>query len=315
MTRPLDALVGDPRDGHYPYWRLVLRGCSQLCFQSNEITGLFFIAAVFAASPITAAYFVVAAVAAPAGRMLLGAKDSTLATGLPGLNPSLIAISLPSFYATAWTDVGMWGVLLVCIAVAIVLVHVLVAILPFPILIIPFLAIFWGLGALEPYLDVLRPLSAPAATASAAFDPFSALVLSLGEAVFSPTLLSGAFFFVGVLASSWRCAIIAVLGAAVGSGVAQFYSGVDVVDVDHGLYGFNGVLAGVAAYVVVGGGVRLAVLSALAATILIPVVSQFGVPSLSAPFAMTIWIVLVLGWVDRHWFKPQSPPSDGPKPD
>lgn len=305
MTRPLDALVGAPPDGRYPYWRLVLRGCSQLCFQSNEITGLFFIAAVLVASPITAAYFVVAAVTAPAGRMLLGAKDSTLATGLPGLNPSLIAISLPSFYQTGWTDFGMWGVLLVCVAVAIVLVHFLVAISPFPILIIPFLVIFWALEALEPYLSFVQPLATPAAATAAIFDPIEALVLGLGQALFSPTIWSGLLFFVGVLASNWRCALIAVIGAAVGASVAAFYSHVDVAAVDQGFYGFNGVLAGVAAYVVLAGGLRLAILSVLLATILIPVVSQFGVPSLSAPFAVAVWVLLALGWVDHRWFKPQ----------
>ena len=76
----------------------------------------------------------------------------------------------------------------------------------------------------------------------------------------------------------------------------------DIVAVDQGLYGFNGVLAGVGTYMTMRRGVRLSLLGALVATILIPVVSQFGVPSLSAPFVLTIWLLLVLGWVDKRFF-------------
>ena len=241
--------------------------------------------------------------------MLLGLKGPELATGMHGLNPSLIAIALPSFFETGWMNFEMWGVLLVCVALAIVLVHVLVAVLPFPIIIVPFLVIFWGLWILEPHVDFLQPLQTPSVMSSAVFEPVAALFLSLGQGLLSPTIVSGALFFVGVLASSWRSALIAVIGAALGTAVAAFYSHVDIVAVDQGLYGFNGVLAGVGAYVIVGGGVRLAILGALVATILIPVVSQFGVPSLSAPFVLAIWLLLALGWFDNRWFKSQGEAS------
>lgn len=298
----LDWLVGEPADGRYPYWRLALRGCSQMCFQSNEITALFFIVAVLVASPISAAYLLVAILAAPGGRLLLGEKRSSLATGMHGLNPSLISLAIPSFFETGWTNFEMWGVLIVCVVLAIVLVHVLVAIAPFPIIIVPFLVIFWVLWLLEPHVGFLQPLQTPTVVTAAVFEPAAALFLGLGQGVLSPTILSGVLFLIGVLASSWRSALIAVLGAAIGGGVAAFYSHVDIVAVDQGLYGFNGVLAGVGSYSIMRRGLRLSILGALVATILIPFVSQFGVPSLSAPFVLTIWLLLALGWVDKRFF-------------
>ncbi len=33
-------------DGQVPFWRVVLRGCSQCCFQTNEVTGVIFLVAV-----------------------------------------------------------------------------------------------------------------------------------------------------------------------------------------------------------------------------------------------------------------------------
>ena len=109
MREPVDLVFPPVKAGPAPYWRLVLRGCSQLCFQANELTGVFFLAAVLIASPIAFAYLLVAGIMAPAGRMLLGERGPVLATGLPGLNPCLIALSLPVFFHTDWTNVGMWA--------------------------------------------------------------------------------------------------------------------------------------------------------------------------------------------------------------
>ena len=315
MKPPVDYLFPPVDPDAVPYWRLVLRGCSQLCFQTNELTGLFFLAAILVASPITAAYMLVAGIIAPGARMLLGHRGAILSTGLPGLNPSLIAISLPAFYETGWTNFGMWGVLLVCVVLTVVLVRVFLILLPFPILVLPFLLIFWGLWALEPYLDVLQP-AAFSLNKTATFHPLGSIVTSLGEALFSPTLLSGILFFCGVLVSNVRHAIIALLGATIGSLVSYYYRDADPASVNIGLYGFNGVLAAVSAYVICGGKLRLAILGALVATILLPAIGSLGVQSLSAPFALATWLLLILGWIDRRWFAvPAEDAADPAKPD
>lgn len=301
MDRPVEQSV--------PYYRLVLRGCSQLCFQSSALTGLFFLAAVLLSSPIAAAYFLVAAIIAPAGRMALGERGPVLATGLPGLNPCLIALSLPTFFRTSWTNVGMWVVLIACVAIAVVLVHVLVAVLPFPILASPFLIIFWVLHALAPHLDVLQSagsgLAGPSSTTT--FHPVAAVLFSLGQAVFSPSIWSGLLLLTGILLSNWRHGVIAFLGAGIGTVVSYYYPDVDPTGVNFGLYGFNGVLTAVAVYGLCGGKLRLAILGALVATILTPAVAAIGFQTVSAPFVFTTWLVLALGWVERKWFDVPMP--------
>lgn len=205
-----------------PYPRLVLRGCSQLCFQSNELTGLFFLAAVLVASPIAASYLLVGAVLAPAGRMLMGQRGPALASGLPGLNPCLIALSLPAFFHTGWTDAGMWVVLLVCVAAAVALVRVLVWMLPFPVLVLPFLIIFWTLYALAPRIGVLERISYDALPGTT-FHPVVAVLYSLGQALFSPSIASGLLFLTGLVLSNWRHGVVALLGAAIGTTVSYYY--------------------------------------------------------------------------------------------
>ncbi len=102
-------------------------------------------------------------------------------------------------------------------------------------------------------------------------------------------------------------AVIAFLGAVIGTVVSYYYRDVDPASVDLGLYGFNGVLAAVSVFVVCGGKLRLAILGALLATILMPAIADFGVQTLSAPFVLTTWLMLALG-LDRRQVV-QRPPA------
>lgn len=300
MKQPVDYLFKPVHRGHVPYWRLVLRGISQICFQRNELTGLIFLLAVVVASPISAAYMLVAGIMAPAGRMLMGDKRPVLETGLPGLSPCLIALALPAFYQTGWTNFGMWAVVVVCVAVTVVLERLWASTLPLPPLAMPFVIVFWVLNALVPSLEVVQPISF-ASLAPSAFHPITAVLLSLGQAVFSPTVLSGGLFAIGVFISNWRHGTLAVLGAVIGTAVSYYYHNVDAGSANLGLYGFNGVLTAVSVFVVCGEKLRLAILGALLATILTPAITDLGLTPLSAPFVLTTWLMLALGWLE-NWF-------------
>lgn len=309
MKPPVDYIFPPVTKGWVPYWRLVLRGCSQLCFQSNELTGAFFLIAVLVASPISAAYLLVAGAMAPAGRMLMGERGPVLATGLPGLNPCLIALALPAFFHTGWSNVGMWAVLIACVAVTVVLVRICVAVLPFPTLAFPFVVVFWALYALAPQIDALQPI-ALGQSGDTALHPFIAVAHSLGAALFSPTILSGLLFLTGVTLGNWRHGVVALMGAVIGTLVSYYYRQVDPGSVNLGLYGFNGVLTAVSVFVFCGGQLRLAILGALIATILMPAIAVIGLPVVSAPFVLTTWLILALGWIGDHWFDvPQALPA------
>jgi len=302
VKQPVDIIFPPLEDGKLPFYRIVLRGISQLCLQTNELTGLFFLAAVFIASPIASAYLLVAAILGPLGRILIGERREVLATGLPALNPCLIALSIPVFFNTGWTNIGMWVVLILCIASAVLLVRLFLRIFSFPIIALPFLIIFWILWAIEPHVSFLQPSELHLA-AYHTFHPVVAVLYSLGQAIFSATLWSGVLFLIGVLLSNWRHGVVALLGAIIGTFVAYYYSNVAPESANLGLYGFNGVLAAVAVFVTCQGKLRLSILGALLATIFIPLIADFGVQTLSAPFVFTTWLMILLGWVEDNWFR------------
>lgn len=286
--------------------RLALRGISQLCFQANELTGLFFLAAILITSPISCAYLVVAALIAPAGRMLLGERGPVLKTGLPGLNPCLIALSIPTFFKTDWNNLSMWITLIICIAIAVILVRVFVAILPFPTLALPFLLIFWVLYAMTSVFDFLQLVELPTKVETT-FHPLTAVFFSLGQAIFSPSIWSGLLFLAGLLLSNWRHGLIAFFGAIIGTMVSYYYRHADPTSADLGLYGFNGVLTAVSVFVFCGGKLRLALFGAIISTIMMPMIAKLGIQTLSSPFVLTTWLMLGLGWFENNWFNVQPP--------
>lgn len=306
MKQPVNIIFPPLESGKLPFFRIVLRGISQLCLQTNELTGLIFLVAVLIASPIASAYLLVAAILGPLGRRLIGERQEVLSTGLPALNPCLIALSLPVFFHTGWTNISMWVVLLVCIASAILLVWLFLRILPFPIIALPFLIIFWILWAIEPHVDFLQPSNIHLA-AYHTFHPVIAVLFSLGQAIFSPTIWSGLLFLIGLLLSNWRHGLVAFLGAVIGTMVAYYYSHATPESANLGLYGFNGVLAAVSVFVFCGGRLRLSILGALLATIFIPLIADFGVQTLSAPFVFTTWLMIWLGWIEDNWFRVPPP--------
>lgn len=314
--RPVDMVLAPVPVGQMvPYWRIVLRGCSQLTCQTNELTGLLIIAAVAVATPIAAAYLVVAGILAPAVRYVLGERGPILGTGLAGLSPSLTALSLPAFFDTGWTDLRMWGVLVVAAAATAVVTHVIVRLLPLPALALPFLVVFWVIWAIEPSVPELHPL-VDSDTSTSGFQPAIAVLDGLGEVAFSPNPWSGALLLAGVLVSNWRHGVMAVTGAVIGTLGAYYSANVATGGLNEGLYGFNSVLTAIAVFALCGGKLRLAVLGALLATILTPAISDLGVVALSAPFVATTWIVLGLGRLEDR-FQPKGEaamPEPAPEP-
>jgi urea transporter len=294
-------------DGAVPYWRLSLRGISQLCFQTNELTALFFIAGVLIVSPLAAAYMIVAAAIAPLGGILLKEKRPVLEMGLYGFNPCLMGLSIPFFTETSWTNWPMWGFLIGTTLSTIIITKLCVKFVPFPTMAVPFLLTFWGARALLPELSFVQPIvfgpssAAPVQLASAIFT-------GLGEAIFTVSILSGVLYLVGVLLSSWRHALMAFLGAVIGMLVAVYHHAFGS-DINIGFYGFNGVLTAVSVFVFCGGQIRLSILGAIVATMLMDVVPLFGLTTLSAPFVLSTWAMMALGWIQKTFIDEQ--PASG----
>ncbi|MCU0261953.1 MAG: urea transporter, partial [Ilumatobacteraceae bacterium] len=253
------VLPGVP-EGAVPYWRLVLRGCSQCCFQTNEVTGLIFLVAVLTYSREQALLMLMAALIAPAVALVLRGDRFLLELGVFGFNSCLMALALGNFFehdAALW----IWAATLSGLAAAVTVVAV--RFIRFPILAAPFIVLFWiffefaedvGLTARQfpPFTDV-------------DYDSFRAGMSALGAALFAGTVTAGVLFFVAVLVSNYRHAMLAVSAAFLADRIAEWWD-VPGEQINLGLAGFNAVLAAVAIYAFAGADIRLSLLGAVFAS-------------------------------------------------
>jgi urea transporter len=276
-----------------PYWRQVLRGFSQCAFQANEIAGILFVAAVAVFNWRMAAFFVVSVIVGTLVARLLKGIGELLDLGLYGFNSGLIGLALGNFFQP---DPMLWIWVVAFAAVAAALTVAMSKWVPFPFLAAPFILTFWAVWPLAGSLGLTK-------IDFGAFPMMPVLwgksvIAALGSALFVPSVLSGGIFLAGIAISNWRHALVALLGAFVANAMAA-QAGAAGGAINFGFIGFNGVLAALAAYVIVAADLRLVVLGSILATWLASYVYRGApVPVLASGFVLAIWTMLLLGSIN-----------------
>ena len=132
----------------------------------------------------------------------------------------------------------------------------------------------------------------------------SACLKGAGQVFFMENALTGALFFIAIGYASyatgvWATAIGAVIGVVVATLTAKALD-CDESSVQSGLFGFNGILVGVALptfiavspqlwlYIVVGAAVSTVFTAAFSATL----TKSWGIPGSTGPFVLTAWLFL-----------------------
>jgi urea transporter len=273
----------------------VLRGFGQVMFQRNAVTGILFLAGMAVASPWLAVGAAIGGVIGTLVAAFLNLGDGDIQDGIYGFNSALVGVAAVALLPpTAVT----WGLAAAAAAVAAPLTWLLRRQLHFPTYTAPFVLATWGmLLAAGEFGD--KPLPPPAAPAvRPGWEGFAEEVLAgVAEVMFSASALSGGCFLAGIAVSCWRQAVVAVLGAVLGTVGAMYHSDPSG-PLALGMYGYNAALAAMAAYLA-----RPSLVpAALAALASVPLVEFFpttlGVPALTAPFIMAAWIVLAFMAVD-----------------
>lgn len=126
------------------------------------------------------------------------------------------------------------------------------------------------------------------------FNILSSVSLGFSQVMFQASIITGLLFFVGILINSRISAIYALLGAGLGAffGLLFFPSSLNLVNL--GIFGFNGVLCGIAL-----SGKRISdfLFAILAITLSIFVIKEFQLLSLVAltfPFVFSTWIIILI---------------------
>ena len=294
---------------------VTLRGCAQVMFQNNPLTGLLFFAAIFVGAyaegiPVVAWGCVLGtAVATLAG---LNLKDRTSwKAGLYGYNGCLVGAALPTFLDVTpvlWLCIILGSVVsvivMLCIADILKTWKVAALTAPFVLVTWTILLASYAFGGLTntalPVPNLPHDLVAHNSNLFDGIHLIDGLFNGISEVFLISTLIGSVLFIAGLAVSSVWAAVFAVCGSLLAVLTATVLQA-EHASINNGLYAFSAVLTAIALgstfntpswrvliYTLIGVIFTVFVQGALN-TLLAPV----GIPTLTMPFVLASWLFLV----------------------
>lgn len=303
----------------------VLRGCGQVMFQNNPLTGLLFFAGMFYNSWELGLCALLGTIVSTGTAMLLGADRGAVGAGLFGFNGTLAGVALP-FYFVFSPELLLYVVLNAALSTII-----MAALMNFlgkwgvPALTAPFVLATWTLmfcasqfGALHTGPLLAASIPDPAAAIPAASITgttfWEGVTKGVGEVMFQDNVVTGVVFVVAILVNSRISAVFAVLGSLAGLLTALVLQAPET-PLRLGLYGYNSVLCGIAL-----GGVfyflnwktllyalGCMVVGSIATASISVMLAPIGMPALTWPFIIVTWFFL---FASRMFTQIEEVPAD-----
>lgn len=292
-----------------------LRGCAQVMFQNNPVTGLLFFIAIFTAAysnnnPLAAWGCVVGTLlASVTGTITHDTKGWR--NGLYSYNGCLVGIAIPVFITA--TPI-MWLCLMLGSVVSVIATVCIADILKtwkIAALTAPFVLTTWvillasyafhniyGSGLPSPALSQQYIPSIPGGYSPIFF--IDGTMHGISQVFLFPGILASLFFIAGLAVESIICACYAIIGSFLATVIA-YNLGANAHDIQSGLYAFSAVLTSVAlgtvfnhpgwrAFIYTISGIIFTVFIQAAMNVLL---LPFGIPTLTMPFVISSWLFLV----------------------
>jgi len=266
----------------------LLRGMGQIMLQDNALTGALFLLGILANSWQMLLCALLGVASGTAAAYLLKYDKKETAHGLYGFNAALVGVGLLFFFQPSAMLIAL---IIAGSALSTMIMNFMHRRKMSPYT-FPFILSTWIIIALAAATGILAP-QPPSPAAPALLDITSALSMSLSQVMFQANILTGALFLAAILANSRANALYALLGSLVGM-LAALALSFPLGLISIGIFGYNGVLCGIA----FAGGKKRALTFAIASSalsvLIISAFSAYGIPALTAPFVFSTWIMLAL---------------------
>lgn len=285
----------------------IFRGVGQVMFQDNAFTGLCFLLGVAIGSPLIALGGLIGAAIGFGTANALKFDQSEVFAGIHGFNPTLVGMAAFFFFQPSAIVVVL---LLVFCLISVGVTYLMRRYVFFPTYTTPFVVTTWVMHAVG---------SAMGAASVQAGEPvvaglFGATAHGISQVMFQASIWTALLYLIGIVVSDWRHATWVVVGSFIGALIAGYHAmevarAVDpeqlveralTENVALGLYGYNATLVAIALYL----SRRSLIAPLLGIIISVPVTEFFpltGLPALTAPFVISTWIVLALGWLESRF--------------
>jgi urea transporter len=303
--------------------RVILRGVGQVFFCCNAVTGLIFLVALFIGGATAGAAATVGVISSTVAAYLLGFSEDDIDAGLYGFNGTLVG---PCLFLFLENSPQLWLYVVLASVLSSVVLAALMRILgPYkiPASTSPFVLTCWMFMVAVYSFDsftrgpVLPPPGTPAVVTDAMAIPadmwFTALTKGVAEVMFADSVIVGIMFLVGIAIVSLRGALMAFGGTIIGVAF-PIMLGANLGLIEMGLYSFNPVLTMMAVgWVFLKPDSKSAVLAVLAGFLtvvcqagLANFLAPIGLPTLTFPFVLVMWMFLFAAGKSKYWADPDA---------
>lgn len=265
----------------------ILRGVGQVMFQNNIYSGILFLIGIFYNSPLLGLAALFGATISTLSAQILRYPKEDVQNGLYGFNGTLTGIAILCFFEINFITITA---LIVGAVLSTIMMNLLKKFIP------PFTAAFVMATWVVMYslLFVFNfPMVSSAAPSANGIDILTASGNSFGQVMLQENSITGLFFLLGILVNNQLMAIYAVYAAVLGSLTGWLFS-VPFSTINTGLMGYNAILCAIA---LTGESWRdfLWITIAITLSTLVNIwLSITGIITLTAPFVLVTWIILML---------------------
>lgn len=262
--------------------RTFLNSYSQVMLQKNQVTGFLFLVGIAVNSWTMTIGSIIGLLIGVLTAKLLKYPLKDIEEGIYGFNGILVAIA--SIFYLGF-NYGPLIAIIPFVFLSTVLTHWFIKLKISP-LTAPFVVSSWLLlgvyNAFSP--EIVRPIITP----ESSLDILNALGNGIGQVMFQENVLTGVFFLLGLLLSSWEVALFGLLGSLTGALIASALD-LPLLSINAGFYGYNAVLCGVAFAGKKARSFVLALLTISISLLMTILMKPLPLAMLTAPFVLSTW--------------------------
>ena len=273
---------------------IIGRGIGQVMFQNNAFSGLLMLIGIVCNSLLLAFLALAGNVVSTLMALLAGYSKDDIRNGLYGFNGTLVGIAIGVFMKINFISIFLL-ILASCFSTWVT--NLFSRQEKLPGFTAPFIITIWLLLISCHYLCPFLFLSSVSGVIEQSADLFRAFSLNMGQVMLQGnSVLTGLFFLIGIFINSRINAIYAILGAVIPLMMVLWCKD-DYSAFNTGMLGYNGVLCCIAIGDRSKTGIVFATLSVFLSIILQVIGMNLDVTTLTAPFVLSVWIVLGIRYI------------------
>lgn len=267
--------------------KVILKGIGQVILQNNAWTGLFFLLGISYNSWIMGLGAILGTFIGTISAKILKYSKDDIENGLYGFNGTLVGVAV--YYFFHFNFYTLVAVIIGSILSTIIMHEIKKKI---PAYTAPFVLATW----IVLFIIGLLKLAPSIIYSNLIFNSFnyiSSLFTGVGQVMFQGNVITGLLFLIGILINSRKSALYAIYGSTLGALFALLIS-LPLSSINIGLFGYNAVLCGIALegrgsknFIFTTVGILLSVLLNLW-------MGNIGIITLTAPFVISTWIILIV---------------------